>query len=145
MLKKFLKYMAVLVIASIGTTYLLDIFITYIHNNLTIRSKVDWVRDLNKSDHYDYMILGSSRCIQYIDPTIILKETASKGLNLCYASATPFDVKLMLKELVERTTVKSIYIQVDHSWNENTPSHLSRVGWLPYLKEKKIFENLEMI
>jgi hypothetical protein len=139
---KFGKYIGVLLFTLVAGLYLLDYLFTAQYYTGTPRDKISWVKHMSDSD-LDYILLGSSRCKYFIQPKIIEAETGLKGLNLADIAQGPLEIKLMLKEFLVRNTPKQVYIQIDYSHNTEAPDTLGRVQWMPYLKEKRIYQEFE--
>jgi len=137
-MKKFLQYILLLCLSVFILAVVLDIAVTGIYSHFAIRSKVEWARSMKNQDNLDYVLLGSSRCVQHIIPEMITVQTRKKGINFGYASAGLFEIKLLLGELLSRTEISTVFIQLDHSWNNNLPDNLAEVHWLPYIREKQI-------
>jgi hypothetical protein len=123
--------------------YVLEHLFTYAHYNFVPRSPVDWVMALDSTDRYDYVILGSSRSLNNLDPAQIEQLTGKRGINLGVSSGQPFDTKLFFQQLIKKRITKSIYIQVDDGWNNWDLGHKSISGWLPYMKEEYIWEEFK--
>lgn len=132
-----------LVLSLIIVAYILENIFTYSHYNFAPRSPVDWVMALDSSDTYDYIILGSSRSLNNLDPIQIEQITGKHGINLGVNSGQPFDTKLFAQQLIKKRITKSIFIQVDDSWNNWNLSYKSIPGWLPFMKEESIWQEFE--
>ena len=132
-----------LVLSLVIVAYILENLFTYAHYNFTPRSPVDWVMKLDSSATYDYVILGSSRSLNNLDPIQIEQLTGKRGINLGVNSGQPFDTKLFVQQLIKKRITKSIYIQVDDGWNNWNLSYKSIPGWLPFLEEDSIWKEFE--
>jgi hypothetical protein len=132
-----------LILSLLLTAFILENIFTSGHYNFTPRSTVDWVMKLDSLDTYDYVILGSSRSLNNLDPIQIEQLTGKRGINMGVNSGQPFDTKLFAQQLIKKRITKSIYIQVDDGWNNWRLSHKSISGWLPYIKEASIWKEFE--
>ncbi|MFT7034170.1 MAG: hypothetical protein ACJA2S_002680 [Cyclobacteriaceae bacterium] len=145
-MKKISLNILYLMLSLLLLAFAMEQLFTFGHYNFTPRSPVDWVMKLDGSATYDYVILGSSRSLNNLDPFQIEQLTGKRGINLGVSSGQPFDTKLFAQQLIKKRITKSIYIQVDDGWNNWDLGHKSISGWLPYMKEENIwaeFEELE--
>lgn len=141
-MKKLGQYIASLLLISILSLYGLDYIFTKSYYDGVPRTKISWVQSQSFPDSLDYVLLGSSRCINHLQPELITKTTNKKGLNLGYASSGPVEIKLMLHEVIRNSNVKKVFIQVDYIFNQTQPDVLAIIGWLPFIKEKKVYSEL---
>jgi hypothetical protein len=95
------------------------------------------------SSNFDYAIFGSSRCMHFIQPKIIKEKTKQDGLNLACVSCGPLEVKLMVQEFLNKHSAEQIFIQVDNSHNIEEPNYLSRISWMPYINEPRLYKEFE--
>ena len=103
------------------------------------RSKISKIQSLNFPKKLDYVILGSSRALNHINPKMIYDSTKITGYNLGYAACGPFEIKLLFNEIIKNCNVDNFYIQVDYSFNHKEPNNLAVIGWLPYIKNREIY------
>lgn len=142
-MRRFLKQILTIIGVIILIVYALEYYFTYTYYTAKYpRLKTALVKQIKVSDSLDYALIGSSRCIGHVYTDVIEKETGLKGINLGYSSCKPFGVKLMVKELAKNTKIKRIFIQVDYSFNEETPNDIAKINWYPFIKEKHIYEEL---
>lgn len=141
-MKKLSQYIASLVLIIILILYSLDYLFTNTYYHGTIRSKTSWVKSTIFPNSLDYVLLGSSRCIHHLQPEIISQTTHKHGLNLGSAASGPVEIKLMLMQVIQNTSVKKVFIQIDNNFNQTQPNNLAIVGWLPFIKEKEIYSEL---
>ncbi|WP_196894921.1 hypothetical protein [Aureivirga marina] len=143
-MKKFLIHILKTVLIFIILAYFLDFSYTFIYSKSAPRSKITWLKQsFSKKDSLEYVLLGSSRCIHSLNSKTILEKTGKKGLNLAYPSTGPFEVKLMLQEVIKNTNTKKVFIQIDYSFNQISPDNLAKINWLPYLTEDNINKEFE--
>lgn len=134
-MKGFLTYLLVLLGIIIVFQYIGEWGFTYVYNHGSYRNKVMWVRDLEPNQQLDFIILGNSRANYHIDPTQIEAATGAKGYNIAYNASHPFDSELMLREVIKRTQVTRVFVQLDHSYRTQTPDEVGMLPWLPYINE----------
>jgi len=115
---------------------------TYIYNNGTARNKVMWVRSLNNTQ-MDFAVLGSSRAEYHVDPLLIEAETGLIGYNFGDQNSYPFEIDLLSRELLMRTSVDRLLVQVDYTYNMDQPDVEASIPWMPYLKEAHIYPDFE--
>lgn len=135
-MKKFIKYIVLLLFIVVAQLYFFDSLFNQIYEKGIVRDKIKWMRSMEFNDTIDYVLLGSSRCIYHLEPKILDAKSGLKGFNFGYPSSGPFEIKLMLKELLKKAKVKTIYIQVDHYYNQKIPDELGLVSWMPYMNDE---------
>ena len=136
-----LIYISVLLLIAI----IFERLFTDSHYKNVSRNPVDWVMSLDSTDVYDYLVLGSSRTLNTVDPFQIEVLTKKHGINLGLQDAKPFDLKLFVKRLIKKNITHTLYIQIDDSWNINEAGEKSTVNWLPYLNEEAIWKEFEKL
>lgn len=136
-----LFYLLVLVL----TAFVFEKLFTYSHYNNVPRSPEDWVMSLDSTTTYDYVLLGSSRVLNNLDPEVIEKKTGKKGINLGSYSAQMFDIKIFTQQLIKQEITKHLYIQVDDSWNNSREGSLSSFRWLPFIHEDHVWEQFNSL
>ncbi|WP_020531584.1 hypothetical protein [Flexithrix dorotheae] len=140
-MRKFIKYVLILILITVLELYGFDLFFTKVYYEGAPRDKISWVNSI-KDGRFDYVLLGSSRCINHLQPKLIENICGKKGLNLGYAASGPVEIKLMLKKVLNKFQVDEVYIQVDLAYNDLKPDDLARVVWMPYINEEDIFHEL---
>lgn len=141
-MRKFLIYLGLLLAILFALSWILDVSYTYVYNNGTHRNKVMWVREMT-NEKMDYIILGSSRANNHIDPNQIFDATGKKGYNLGVNAFSAFESHLMLKEFLNKNTSKQVYVQVDNRYIQDSPDPIGEKVWLPFIYEKYIFSEFE--
>jgi hypothetical protein len=142
-MKKVSLYIFYLMLSLFLAAIILEGLFTYSHYHFTPRTPEDWVMSMDSEDKFDYIILGSSRALNNLDPIQIGQLTGKYGINLGVYDGQPFDTKLFVQQLINKKITKSIYIQVDDSWNNWNLNRKSIAGWLPYLDEEDIWQEFE--
>ena len=137
-MKKFSIYGVQLALVAVMSSVVLEYFYTYVYNHGSIKNKVSWVRNYKNKDTLDYVLLGSSRVLYFLDPKLIMEKTNKKGINLGYDACGPFEINLILEEFLKTNTTKKIFLQIDYSYDNDRPDQIGEIAWLPYIKEKPI-------
>lgn len=127
------------------TAFVFEKLFTYSHYNNAPRSSEDWVMSLDSTDTYDYVLLGSSRVLNNVDPIVIEKETGKKGINLGVYGGQMFDVKLFAQQLIKQKNTNHLYIQIDDSWNNSREGSTSSFNWLPFINEDDVWEQFKSL
>ncbi|MBK5208334.1 MAG: hypothetical protein JJE44_02370 [Flavobacteriaceae bacterium] len=137
-MKKFLKYITLLIVITIAFLYLLELLYTHTYKNGIPRNKVSYVLSMNDK-YIDYIFLGSSRVDNTIDAEVIEKITGKKALNLGIQAAKLNDLFFMLK-LLQKQNIKSeiVFIQVDYIYNMEGNSEILKSYLMPYIKDDVI-------
>lgn len=141
-MKRFFGYIAILLTVLLAWQLLGEAVYTYVYNNGSPRNKVMWVRGLTDQP-MDFAILGSSRAQYHVNPTLIGAKTGLIGYNFGYENCYPFETHLLAQELLRRTTVKHLMVQVDYTYNMDQPDREASISWMPYLKEEHIYRQFE--
>lgn len=141
-MKGFLRNIGLLLIIWLGWQVLGEYAYTYIYNHGSPRNKVMWVRSLEETK-MDYAILGSSRAKYHLNPVLIDSITGLTGYNFGYENTFPFEINLLSRELLERTSPDRLFVQVDYTYNMDSPDVEASIPWIPYLKEDHIFRAFE--
>ena len=136
---KLLKYVSFFVLILIALSFFFDALYTNLYNRHVPREKAAWLRTKTKTDKIDYVLIGSSRCLNDLDPRIIEARTGKVGMNLGNRSSGPFENKLMVLQAIKSTNARQIFIQEDYMYNVFTPDNIAETKWLPYLKEEDIY------
>lgn len=142
-MKKFLKYLLLIIFLFISLLFLLDSIYTYAYKHGTPRNKVSYLMQ-SENDTIDYIFIGSSRVDNTINAKIISDITGKSAINLGFQSAKLEDYYLILK-LIEERNIKSerIFIQVDYVYNLDGNSELLRSEIMPFLNDPVISEHLK--
>ncbi len=141
-MKQFITYSVLLLLATTLLMLVLDATYTHVYNSGSYRNKVMWIRDM-KPDTLDYAIFGSSRAKYTVNPTVIAQQTQQEGVNLGMNASGPFEVKMAVQEFFKHTFAKRIYVQIDYTYYMTAPDSIGQLAWLPYIKEKDIFEHFK--
>ncbi|GHC51658.1 hypothetical protein [Ulvibacter litoralis] len=144
MKKLLLKTLFYLLVIAI-TAFVFEKLFTYTHYHNAPRSSEDWVMSLDSTDTFDYVLLGSSRVLNNIDPKIIEEKTGKKGINLGVYGGQAFDIKLFAERLINLKNTAHLYIQVDDSWNNDREGKTSSFNWLPFIEEDFVWEQFNAL
>lgn len=101
-----------------------------------------WVRDM-EGVNVDYILLGSSRMNNHIDPTQIEAATGKKGLNLGVNAFSSFESYLMLKEFLRNNDTERVFVQVDNLVSDDDPDRVGEKTWIPYLDEDYVYKEFK--
>lgn len=138
-MKKFILYVSSLLVFVCVASVALDYFYTYVYYNCPPRDNVSWVQQMNKEDTLDYILIGSSRCINHLNPELIEKTTGKKGLNLGSPGFEAVETKLMLLLALEKLNFEAVYVQIDYMYNNISPSKFAYSLWMPFIKQDLVF------
>ena len=97
--------------------------------DLIIRSKIDWLQT-EDTVSYDYVFIGSSRCIHHINP-IQLDSFGVSSTNYGYASVGPRENLLLAKQVIRNRKLKTLVVQIDEQQNSQFDK-LAHVPLLPH-------------
>ncbi|MAM27973.1 MAG: hypothetical protein CMC13_03030 [Flavobacteriaceae bacterium] len=141
-MKRFVTYIALLLGILVLLAFLLDALYTKVYNTGAYRNKIMWVREM-EGEAVDYILLGSSRMNNHIDPTQIKRETGKDGFNLGVNAFSIFESHLMLKEFLKKNTTKMVIVQVDSRYRQTKPDPIGEKSWLPFIYEPYVYEEFE--
>lgn len=135
-MKAFLRYTAILLLATILIMTLLDVVFTAGYKQAPPINKLQYSRKY-EPQQIDYLFLGSSRVVNHIMPEVVDSLTGKKSLNLGIEGALPADYALQLELLLARgLRCKTLFLQVDHIYNSLHSSPKFMAEALPYLREE---------
>ncbi|MCH4821571.1 hypothetical protein ML462_00160 [Gramella lutea] len=134
-MKRFLKYLILIILFTYGLMYFLDLIYTELYRNGHPRNKLQNELKL-KDQHYDIGFYGSSRIERHINCELIEKLTGKTCVNLGFAGANLADMK-MLAEINKSNgvTFDTIFFQIDYNYNFENYSPYFLANLAPYLDE----------
>jgi hypothetical protein len=138
-MKKFVKYIFGIILILVSIMYLLDFIYNSVYQNGAYRNKVMWIHDL-KNNSLDFVIFGSSRANNYVMPNVIYNKTGQQGLNLGIQASGPLELELAIREYLKNNWAKRIFVQVDYTYNKETPDKTGQLSWLPYIVNNDVFK-----
>ena len=139
---RFIKYILLIFFGILLILYLLDSIYSYVYSNSNPRNKISYLIS-QRSEHINYIFIGSSRVDNTINTDIIEKATGKSALNLGIQASKPSDYLLILKLLEDlEITSDYVFIQMDHSFNLDNNSNILNSYLVPYNNYKSIEEHL---
>lgn len=137
-MKKLIKNILFLVLATVLLMYALDSVYSYIYRNGIPRNKVAYVLS-KQNKKIDYVFIGSSRVDNTIVPNIITEITGKSSINLGMQGAKPDDYYLMLQLLHKQKIVSdTVFIQIDYTFNMGGTSDIINSSLMPYINDSLI-------
>ena len=140
-MKKTLVYFSFLALTTLLASLVLDQVYTYYSYEGAIRDRVKWIKSQDTLNH-DYVILGSSRAKNVLQPELIDSLTGLSGINLGLNASGPLEIKLMLLEYLKKGTPQYLFVQTDYRTSE-TPDKVGSVAWMPYITEDAIYSEFK--
>jgi hypothetical protein len=135
-MKRFLgeiaKLACVVGLAAIG----LDLAYTTALARLSDRSVLRRVRHMH-GQHYDYIIVGSSRALHHVDPAVLEREFGKRGLNLGEQDSSGLDAYRVLRDFLDANTADAVFVHVDKEWCQEGSSPLVTSLYAPFVHEVK--------
>lgn len=141
-MKRFNIYIGLLLASVIVLAIVFDMAYTYVYNNGTHRNKLMWVREMN-NQQVDFIVLGSSRANNHIDPVQIHNATGKNGFNLGVNGFSAFESHLMLIQFLKKNKTKEVYVQVDSRYRQDEPDPIGSKVWLPFIYEDYIYNEFK--
>lgn len=137
---KFFKLLICILLGLVVLAYGLEWFYTYSYKYpVNPRNKVSWLNKLEPKK-YDYALFGSSRCLNTVNPIQVDKATGLSGINMAYNGSNPFEIKLMVKQFVEKFNPKKIFVQVDDRFDRERNDPTSSIFWVPEIDNEYIYK-----
>jgi len=137
-MKKFIFYIAIILLVIIAIMVVSDALYTYVYENAAPRNKTQYVLKL-KDKKINYVFLGSSRVENHIVTKLVEQQTSKTAINLGMQGSKLDDIYLVLKLLLENNvTFDKIFIQIDYTFNNESPSVNVSSESLPYLRTNKV-------
>ncbi len=131
-MKKFLRYILVLLSITLILMYALDWVYTSIYNHSQVRSKVQLVLN-SPPKHYDAIIIGSSRAENHV----VSKLFEAQGLtayNLGMSGSNLCENSLLLKLFFEKgNTATTVLLQLDLNFITEEPAVGVQALFIPYI------------
>ena len=139
-MKKFLGFVAKVLLLLLITVVLLDVIYTAVFLQASERGKIDYVYN-SKPRKYDVVILGSSRANNHF-VTQMFEDKGLKAFNYGMSGGHLFEASLLLKLMIERNySIKNIIIETDLNLaNEHRAEGIAS-KFLPYIHDSKIIED----
>jgi hypothetical protein len=139
-MKKFLPFIAKLLIIIVLSAVLLDLVYTLVYLKITDRNKIEYVVN-SKNKNYDVIFIGSSRTQNHM----VAKLFNDKGItayNFGMSGSKLDETALLLKLMLERHyKIKNIILDVDLNLNSNSFSNGVRAMYMPYLHSSATIRN----
>ena len=142
-MQRFAKYILLIFSGLLLIMFVLDKAYTYTYKNSLPRNKISYLIS-QKSEHIDFIFIGSSRVDNTINTEVIEKHLGGKSLNLGIQASKPSDYLLIVKLLQElQISSDYIFIQLDHSFNLDTNSDILNSFLVPYMEYTSIQRHLK--
>ena len=136
-MKKFIFFIAKLVVLLIVTCIVLDAVYTVFYLKSNSRTKIDYLYQ-SQNKKFDVVFLGSSRVANHFVPKIF-NDHGLKSFNFGLTRSRLEESALMLKLMIERNyKIKNLVVQVDLNINSNDHSEAIRSLFMPYLHQSKL-------
>lgn len=97
--------------------------------DLITRSKIDWIMK-EDSTKYDFVFIGSSRCIHHVNP-LTFDSLGYTSINYGYASVGPRENLLLTRLILKNRNVKTLVVQIDESQSSQFDD-LAHIPFLPH-------------
>jgi hypothetical protein len=138
-MKKFIGFVAVLIVTTGLLLVLLDIVYTQVYLQSSQRGKIDYVYN-SKARNYDVVILGSSRANNHFVPQLF-EEKGLKTFNFGMSGGHLFEADLLLKLMIERKySIKNVVIETDLNLSNEKRADGISAKFLPYIHDSKTIE-----
>ena len=136
MVKRFLVYVAKVMVMFYIIMWGLDLLYTYGFYRARQLNKFYWVKNM-KNEELDYVVLGSSRVKYHINADQINEKSGLVGYNLGESNQGLSEVYLMLKTFYyNNNKVDKAFLQIDDNWNFTKPDPLASSFIVPFIREK---------
>lgn len=138
-MKKFLIYIAKIILVIVLLAFLLDGLYTYIFRHSNNRGKIEKVFN-SKAQKFDVVILGSSRANNhFVAP--MFEDKGLKTFNYGMSGGHLFEASLMLKLMIERQySIKNVILEADLNLSNEHQAEGIAALFLPYIHNSKIIK-----
>lgn len=145
-MKRFLIYIAAILVVTISVAVTLDGLYTFIFMQSENRGKIETIFN-SKAQKYDVVMLGSSRANNHF-VSQMFEDKGLKTFNYGMSGGHLFEASLMLKLMIERKyEIKNIILEADLNLSNDKKSDGVSAKFLPYIHNsdiiKKHFSNEE--
>lgn len=135
-MKKFLLYIAKIVLTLVLSAVILDVFYTFIYEQTDCRNKIVNIYNTKDKD-FDVIFMGSSRANNHFVAKMF-NDKGLKSFNYGMSGSRLEETALMLKLMLERNyKIKSIIVEVDLNINSNGYSEGTRARFMPYIHQSE--------
>jgi len=138
-MKKFLIYIAKIILVIVLLAFLLDGLYTYIFRHSNNRGKIEKVFN-SKAQKFDVVILGSSRANNHFVAQMF-EDKGLKTFNYGMSGGHLFEASLMLKLMIERQySIKNVILEADLNLSNEHQAEGIAALFLPYIHNSKIIK-----
>lgn len=139
-MKKFLVFIAKLLLITVLAAVVLDAFYTMVFLNTSNRNKIEYVYN-SKDKNFDVAFMGSSRTQNHMVAELF-NERGIKAYNFGMSGSKLDETALLLKLMMERNyKIKNIILDVDLNLNSNSKSEGTKALYMPYLHCSETIRN----
>ncbi|RED19566.1 hypothetical protein BD847_3853 [Flavobacterium cutihirudinis] len=138
-MKKFLIFIAKILVVVILIVIALDGFYTYVFLHSKNRGKIEKVFN-SKEEKYDVIILGSSRANNHFVAQMF-EDKGLKTFNYGMSGGHLFEASLMLKLMIERKyEIKNVILEADLNLSNDQESEGVSAKFLPYIHNSTVIK-----
>ncbi|MCF6133016.1 hypothetical protein [Flavobacterium wongokense] len=139
-MKKFVVFIAKLLVIVVLSAVVLDVLYTMIYVNSSKRNKIEYVYN-SKGKNFDVVFMGSSRTQNHMMAKLF-DEKGIKAYNFGMSGSKLDETALLLKLMLERNyKIKNIFLDVDLNLNSNSKSEGTKALYMPYLHCSETIRN----
>jgi len=114
----------------------LDLAYTTVLARFSDRSVLHRVRHM-RGRHCDYIVVGSSRALHHVDPSVLEREFGKRGLNLGEQDSRGRDAYRVVRDFLDANTTAAVFVHVDKEWGQEGSSPLVTSLYAPFVRETK--------
>jgi hypothetical protein len=139
-MKKFLIYIAKIILVIVLLAFLLDGLYTCIFRHSNNRGKIEKVFNSN-AQKYDVVILGSSRANNHFVAQMF-EDKGLKTFNYGMSGGHLFEASLMLKLMIERKyEIKNVILEADLNLSNEHQAEGISARFLPYIHNSEVIKD----
>jgi hypothetical protein len=140
MSKKFLVFIAKLLLIIVISAVVLDVLYTLVYLKSSKRNKIEYVYN-SKGKSLDVIFMGSSRTQNHMMAKLF-NDKGIKAYNFGMSGSKLDETALLLKLMLERNyKIKNIILDVDLNLNSNSKSEGTKALYMPYLHCSETIRN----
>lgn len=139
-MKKFLIYIAKIIVITVLIAFLLDGLYTYVFMQSNNRGKIEKVFN-SKAQKYDVVFLGSSRANNHFVAQMF-EDKGLKAFNYGMSGGHLFEASLMLKLMIERKyEIKNVILEADLNLSNEHQAEGVSAKFLPFIHNSEVIKD----
>jgi len=144
-MKIFLKSASFWVLFTLFIAILLDVTYSVIYLKTPANRSIVQIALFTKNQHFDYIVLGSSRSNHTVNTPLIDKTLRLNGFNFSYPGVKSDEILSLLKILIKnKNSINKVFIQIDNlhnTFDQSLPDSFALQAFLPFIYHQDIWKH----